>query len=94
MGAGGARRLKNEIGPGSYRTWLEKAAFVGIEDGEATISLPSKFIADYVRANYLDRLTTFWGADNPDPVDHGLRRTPAGCARPSKACSRSCHRSS
>jgi hypothetical protein len=60
-----SRQLKAEIGPVPYRTWMSKAAIVGIEDGEATISLPSTFLRDYVRTNFLDRLTAFWRADNP-----------------------------
>jgi hypothetical protein len=60
-----ARKLKGEIGAGVYRTWFSKAAFVGIEDGEAIISLPTKFIRDYVRSNYLDRLLAHWRVEDP-----------------------------
>lgn len=63
-----SRKLKAEIGAVPYRTWLSKASVVGLEDGEATISLPSAFLRDYVRNHFLDRLTAFWRADNPSVI--------------------------
>lgn len=60
-----SRKLKAEIGPALHKNWLSKAAFLGFEDGEATVSLPTAFLRDYVRTHYLDRLTAFWRAENP-----------------------------
>lgn len=62
------RKLKAEIGVVPHRTWMAKAAIVGLEDGEATISLPTTFLRDYVRNHFLDRLTAFWRADNPSVI--------------------------
>jgi DnaA-like protein len=59
--------LRKELGKGVYRNWLSGAALVGIDDdGEVTISVPTRFLRDQVTQRYGDRLTTLWRADNPE----------------------------
>jgi hypothetical protein len=59
------QKLKAQIGPGEYRAWVKKAAFVAIEDGEAIVSLPVPHTREYVRNTYGDRLLAMWRAENP-----------------------------
>lgn len=60
------RQFKAEIGSKVYLTWMSQAAFVGLEDGEGTISLPSVFVRDYVRNNYTVRLAALWRAQDAE----------------------------
>jgi len=60
--------LKRVLTPGVHRTWLKGAALVGIEDDEATISVPSEFLASHARKEFLGLVTQLWQDDNPDIV--------------------------
>jgi chromosomal replication initiator protein len=53
-------RLRNEVGEIEYRTWLKQMALVGIDGDEVTIALPTRFVRDWVRANYADLITQLW----------------------------------
>src|SRR5215469_7203555 len=57
-------RLQNEVGDAEYRAWLRQMTLVGLEGDEVTISLPSRFLRDWVRSHYGDRLTALWKAIN------------------------------
>ncbi len=57
-------RLQQEVGEVEYRTWLRQMALVGIDGDEVTVSLPSRFLRDWVRTHYADRLNTLWQAEN------------------------------
>jgi len=57
-------RLQNEVGDAEYRAWLRQMTLIGFEGDEITISLPSRFLRDWVRSHYGDRLTALWKAVN------------------------------
>jgi chromosomal replication initiator protein len=57
-------RLQNEVGDAEYRAWLRQMTLVGLEGDEITISLPSRFLRDWVRSHYGDRLTALWKVVN------------------------------
>ncbi len=57
-------RLQNEVGDAEYRAWLRQMTLVGLDGDEITISLPSRFLRDWVRSHYGDRLTSLWKAVN------------------------------
>jgi chromosomal replication initiator protein len=52
--------LRAEVGEVEYRTWLRQMTLVGAEGDEATIQLPSRFLRDWVRSHYGDRLRALW----------------------------------
>ena len=76
-------RLRQEFGETEYRNWFQPATFVGVDGEEAVIALPSKFLADWIRGRYGDRLRSLWAAE-----DDAIRRiefvvgTGAGIVRP------------
>ena len=57
-------RLQNEVGDVEYRAWLRQMTLVGLDGDEITITLPSRFLRDWVRSHYGDRLTALWQAEN------------------------------
>ncbi len=57
-------RLQNEVGEVEYRTWLRQMTLVGIDGDEVTVTLPTRFLRDWVRGHYGDRLNALWQAEN------------------------------
>ena len=59
-------RLRSEIGEAAYQSWLKPITFRCVSDGEAKLSVPTRFMQDWVVAHYADRLSTLWSGENPD----------------------------
>jgi chromosomal replication initiator protein len=62
-------RLQTEVGDVEYRTWLRQMSFGGVDGDEVTVRLPTRFLRDWVRSHYGDRLNALWQAEN-----RGIRR--------------------
>ncbi|RFD19286.1 chromosomal replication initiator protein DnaA [Komagataeibacter melaceti] len=58
-------RLKAEVGEVEYRTWLRQITVGPVEEDEITLYLPTRFLRDWVRGQYGDRLGTLWNAEVP-----------------------------
>ncbi len=58
-------RLQRDVGDVEYRQWLRHMALVGLDGDEVTVSLPSRFLRDWVRTTYADRLNSYWQAELP-----------------------------
>jgi chromosomal replication initiator protein len=58
-------RLQQEVGEIEYRTWLRQMTLAGCEGDEIELHLPTRFLRDWVREHYADRLSTLWQAENP-----------------------------
>ena len=59
------RRLQAEVGDLDFRTWLSGMVLGGIDGDELTVRLPTRFVRDYVRGHYADRLQALWQAEDP-----------------------------
>ena len=57
-------RLQNEVGDVEYRTWLRQMSLGGLDGDEVTVRLPTRFLRDWVRTHYGDRLNALWQAEN------------------------------
>jgi len=57
-------RLQSEVGDVEYRTWLRQMTLGGLEHDEITVRLPTRFLRDWVRTHYGDRLSALWMAEN------------------------------
>ena len=76
-------RLQNEVGEVEYRTWLRQMQLGGLDGDEVTVQLPTRFLRDWVRGRYGDRLSALWHAENPAVRRVDIRvgdRTGAGSA--------------
>jgi chromosomal replication initiator protein len=58
-------RLQQEVGDVEYRTWLRQMTLAGVEGDEIALHLPTRFLRDWVREHYADRLAKLWLAENP-----------------------------
>ena len=59
-------RLQAEVGEVEYRTWLRQMSLAGQDGDEITVTLPTRFLRDWVSTRYGDRLRTLWQAENAD----------------------------
>jgi chromosomal replication initiator protein len=52
--------LRKEYGDTVFRTWLHPVQFTSFDSGILSISVPTRFIRDWVRTHYADRLRLLW----------------------------------
>jgi chromosomal replication initiator protein len=57
-------RLQVEVGDVEYRTWLRQMSLGGVDGDEVTVNLPTRFLRDWVRSRYGDRLNALWHAED------------------------------
>ena len=57
-------KLRAEFGEVAYRSWLKPLTLAGIDDGEVRIAVPTRFMQDWVRTHYAERLRALWKAEN------------------------------
>ncbi len=66
-------RLKADVGEVEYRTWLRQMTMAGLDGDEVTIHLPTRFLRDWVRSHYADKLAAFWRMESGDVQRVDLR---------------------
>ena len=57
-------RLQSEVGDVEYRNWLRQMTLAGADGDEVTVLLPTRFLCDWVRGRYGNRLNSLWHAEN------------------------------
>lgn len=58
-------RLQSEVGELEYRNWLRQMTLAGIDGDEITVLLPTRFLCDWVRSRYGERLKSLWNEESP-----------------------------
>ncbi|MDA0704686.1 MAG: chromosomal replication initiator protein DnaA [Proteobacteria bacterium] len=56
--------LRAEFGEATYRSWFKPLTLKDVRDGRATVSVPTRFICDWVVTNYADRICAMWNGLN------------------------------
>jgi chromosomal replication initiator protein len=59
-------QLQEELGDAAFRSWLKPLMLRRIEDGEARVVAPTRFLRDWVSARYAARIAELWNQMNPD----------------------------
>src|SRR5258707_15202635 len=59
-------RLRAEYGEATFRSWLKPLTLAGRRGADLRVSVPSRFMRDWVDTHYADRLRTLWSSENPD----------------------------
>ncbi len=59
------QRLQAEVGEAEYRAWLRQMALGTVDGDEVTLHLPTRFLRDWVRSHYGERLNALWRSENP-----------------------------
>ena len=57
-------RLQADVGDVEYRSWFRQMTLGCVEGDEVTVHLPSRFLRDWVRSNYGEKITAFWQQEN------------------------------
>ena len=57
-------RLQQDVGEVEYRSWLRQMTLGPLDGDELTLYLPTRFLRDWVRSQYEDKLRTLWQAEN------------------------------
>ena len=57
-------RLRTEIGESAFENWVTPIKVFGFDGSEVNLTVPSRFMRDWVLANYLDRLKELWNGEN------------------------------
>ncbi|MCG8545286.1 MAG: chromosomal replication initiator protein DnaA, partial [Alphaproteobacteria bacterium] len=83
-------RLRAEYGEAAYRSWLKPLTLCNYEKGQIQISVPTRFMRDWVGSQYGERLTRLWKAENDKVKDVEIvleanQSARAGNARPTGA---------
>ncbi len=87
--------LRNEFGEAAYQSWLKPMSVRAVQDGAVTLSVPTRFMRDWVMAHYVERMRDLWGDENPkvERVDivvlgDGGNPGPAAAGGPASFCAR------
>jgi len=59
-------RLRAEVGEATFRSLLKPLTLEDMEDGCILISVPTKFMRDWVDTQYGERLLELWSKENPN----------------------------
>jgi len=59
-------RLRAEIGDAEFKSWLSPLDLCTVDGGKAVIGVPTRFMGDWVRRHYLDRITALLGQEFKD----------------------------
>ena len=59
-------RLRTEYGEGTFRSWFKLISYGDTRSGTMIFSVPTRFMRDWVRSNYSDRILALLAAENPD----------------------------
>ncbi len=59
-------RLRSEIGDAEFKSWLSPLDLFAVDRGRAVFGVPTRFMGDWVRRHYLDRITALLGQECKD----------------------------
>ncbi len=57
--------LRAEFGETTYRTWLGPLQLAGVEADRVLLTVPTRFLRDWIAAHYADRIRALWHRLNP-----------------------------
>ncbi|MEM7223427.1 MAG: chromosomal replication initiator protein DnaA [Pseudomonadota bacterium] len=52
--------LRAEVGEAAFRSWLKPLTFMGIKTAAVRLAVPTRFMRDWVRSNYAERISELW----------------------------------
>jgi chromosomal replication initiator protein len=59
-------RLRSEVGEAAFNSWLKPLALQRAYDGEVVLTVPTRFMRDWVVSHYSDSLRALWLDERPE----------------------------
>ncbi len=77
-------RLRQEVGEAAYKSWLKPLTLAEVDDGEVRLAVPTRFMRDWVRTHFGERIRSLWAQENAliQSVDLIVAAVPAAVADP------------
>jgi chromosomal replication initiator protein len=57
-------RLRAEVGEAAFRSWLKPLTLLSAKKGVVRMAVPTRFMRDWVRSNYAERISALWGEED------------------------------
>ncbi|MZR29750.1 chromosomal replication initiator protein DnaA [Sneathiella litorea] len=57
-------KLRSEYGDATFNSWLKNIEFEKIDGAKVSMTLPTRFLRDWVLNNYANRIRQFWNAED------------------------------
>ena len=74
--------LRSEIGEAAFQSWVKPMTVRAVSGGVARLSVPTRFMRDWVVAHYMERLEELWGGVDPDVNRVDISVQPERALRP------------
>ena len=58
-------RLKQEFGESAFKSWVIPITATALRDGEVELSVPTRFMRDWITTHYAERIRALWSGENP-----------------------------
>ncbi len=57
-------KLRENYGEAIYKSWLKPLVYNGVSNGSATLSVPTRFMREWITNHYMDSLKSYFHAEN------------------------------
>jgi len=57
-------RLHAELGEATFNSWFKQVELIGVGDGRVMLSVPTRFIRNWIASHYADRLSQLWADED------------------------------
>ncbi len=58
--------LRSEFGDAAFNSWLKPLSLADVQDGRVTMTVPTRFMRDWVRTHYAERIQSLWRGLYPE----------------------------
>ncbi|MEQ9447963.1 MAG: DnaA/Hda family protein, partial [Rhodospirillaceae bacterium] len=58
-------RLRKEFGESVFKSWVTPITDIAYRDGEVELTVPTRFMRDWISTHYAERIRTLWNGENP-----------------------------
>lgn len=59
-------QLREEIGEAAFQSWIKPIKIRVVQDGVVHVTVPTRFMRDWVVAHYAERIATLWQSEVPE----------------------------
>jgi len=59
-------QLRGEIGEAAFQSWIKPMKIRTVDDGVVHVTVPTRFMRDWVVAHYAERIATLWQSEAPE----------------------------